>query len=113
MSLSLVFRALTSDVINQYAFGRSGDYLSMDDYNISYFESVAAFFEAAHLSAHCAWLGPLLDFLPVSLTTRLVPAMGALHRMRKVGPRIAFYTYLTYITLGMGRSDRGNPELER
>lgn len=79
-----VFRALTSDIIEQYAFGTSGNRLSQEDYNSSFYEGVMAFFEGLHLSIHVGWLGPLLDSLPVSMIESLVPTMVILNQMRKV-----------------------------
>ena len=84
ISLSIILRALTSDIINQYAFGNSGNNLGRDDYNASFYESIAAFFEVAPAAMHCSWLGPLLNSLPESLMIKLSPAMGKLYRMRKV-----------------------------
>lgn len=84
VSLSIVFRALTSDIINQYAFGRSGDYLSLEDYFAPFYESVMAFFNGFHLSLYFPWLGPLLDSLPTEFTSKLTPALNVLNQMRKV-----------------------------
>ena len=84
ISLSIILRALTSDIINQYAFGNSGNNLDRDDYNAPFYESIAAFFEIAPAAMHCGWLGPVLNSLPASLMIKLSPAMGTLYRMRKV-----------------------------
>ncbi|KAL8795788.1 MAG: hypothetical protein Q9195_001840 [Heterodermia aff. obscurata] len=84
IALSIILRALTSDIINEYAFGSSGNNLDRDDYNASFYESIAAFFEVAPAAMHCGWLGPVLDALPSSLMVKLSPAIGTLYQMRKV-----------------------------
>ena len=88
VSLGIIFRALTTDVIQQYSFGVSDNNLDLDDYNAPFYESVLAFFEGIHISIHCAWFGPLVNSLPQSLITALAPPLGGLFRMRKVRNRI-------------------------
>ena len=94
ISLSIILRALTNDIINQYAFGKSGNNLNRNDYNASFYESIAAFFEVAPASMHCGWLGPALNSLPAILMIKLWPAMGTLYQMRKVGRLIIFRMHL-------------------
>lgn len=107
VSLSIILRALTSDIINQYAFGNSGNNLDCDDYNASFYESIAAFFEVAPAAMHCGWLGPLLNSLPISLMSKLSPAMGTLHQMRKVRHSIIDCMPLIQVfSLGKPRSTR-------
>lgn len=82
--LSLAYEALTCDIITNYAFGESTNYLDRDDYNISYFDAVASGFELTHLLLHFGWLGPLMNSLPIALTEKLFPGLASLNKMRQV-----------------------------
>lgn len=107
ISLSIILRALTSDIINQYAFGSSDNNLDRDDYNASFYESIAAFFEVAPAAMHCSWLGPVLNSLPVSLMVKLSPALGTLYRMRKVRRLIRIRMHLIQLSsFGKPKSTR-------
>jgi cytochrome P450 len=84
LPMTVVYKAVTSDIINNYAFGKSGNCMDMEDYNVSFFESVEAIFEASHLSLQFGWLGPLMESLPMALTTKLMPGMAHLFKMQQV-----------------------------
>lgn len=88
MSTVTVYKAMTSDIINTYAFGRSDDCINRDDYNASFFDAVEAVFEATHLMLHCGWLAPLMKCLPVAFIAKLMPAMDGLYKMQQVRPRL-------------------------
>ena len=51
-AMTLIFKAMTADIINKYAFGESGNYMDMGDYNRKFFEDVDAVFDASHLLLH-------------------------------------------------------------
>ena len=84
MRLPIVFKALTCDIIQEYAFGTEEKHMDKADYNISFFEAVAAFIEGSHLLLHVGWIGPLTESLPIAVTSRLLPAMGGLYKMQQV-----------------------------
>ena len=76
VALTVVYKAMTSDIINSYSFGKSDNSLDRKDYREQYFEDVQNAFEAAHLLCHVGWLGPLTQALPL--------AMGAMVEMQQV-----------------------------
>ena len=82
--MTIVFKAMTSDIINTYAFGKCGNYMDMKTYNHQFFEDVGAIFEASHLLLHVGWLGPLMEKFPLAITARMMPGMGALYKMQQV-----------------------------
>ena len=84
VALTVVYKAMTSDIINSYSFGKSDNSLDRKDYREQYFEDVQNAFEAAHLLCHVGWLGPLTQALPLAITTRMMPAMGAMVEMQQV-----------------------------
>lgn len=81
---TVAFKALTSDIITNYAFGESTCYLDRKDYNSSYYDAVTSAFEMAHLLTHFGWLGPLMGSMPLSFTERLLPGMASLHKLLQV-----------------------------
>ncbi|KAI4157454.1 MAG: hypothetical protein LQ342_008264 [Letrouitia transgressa] len=83
MRLPIVFKALTCDIIQEYAFGTQEKHMNREDYNLPFFEAVAAFIEGSHLLLHCAWVGPLTKALPIKLTHKLLPAMAGLYEMQQ------------------------------
>jgi Cytochrome P450 len=84
LPMTVVYKAMTSDIINNYAFGKSDNCMDMKDYNVSFFDAVEAIFEASHLSLQFRWLGPLMESLPMALTAKLMPGMAHLFKMQQV-----------------------------
>ena len=91
MRLPIVFKALTCDIIQDYAFGTPEKHMDHPEYSIEFFEAVAAFIEGSHLLLHLGWVGPLTEALPIAITHRLLPAMAGLYKMRQV----SHFNYLT------------------
>lgn len=109
---TVVYKAMTSDIINNYAFGKSGNCMDMEDYNVSFFEAVEAIFEASHLSLQFGWLGPLMESLPMALTAKLMPGMAHLFKMQQVisSPPTGGVVLSDFCT-GLGSPNRGDPKL--
>ncbi len=82
--LSTANQAVGFDVITAYCFGESTGFLLQDDYNSRLFDGLAMFFEIAWLMTHVAWLGPLLDSIPVKFQVMLIPGMDSYFRMKRV-----------------------------
>ena len=85
--LTAAYKAVTSDIITGYCFGESTGFLMWDDYNSPFFDAVAEYFGLAWLMTHVAWLGPLLNSIPVNVQIRLMPGLESLLRMQRVSTR--------------------------
>ncbi|KAF6812419.1 cytochrome p450 [Colletotrichum sojae] len=70
-----VFKAITSDVITQYAFDKSFDFLQMDDYGRSYFNATNNFFFLTHVCVMLPWVYPLIQGAPDWLLGILFPGL--------------------------------------
>lgn len=86
VSLTYAYKALTSDVITAYCFGRSTGYLTWDDFNSPLFDSVSTFLKLVWWMTHVRWLGPLLDSLPIKVQVMLMPGMKSWYDMLEVSP---------------------------
>lgn len=82
--ITVAYKAMTSDIITDYAFGKSTNYLARDDFNISFFETIESVFEVAHTMLHIAFLGPLVEALPIPLVVKLIPEMGFMQKLKQV-----------------------------
>ena len=84
MPLSRAYQALTSDVITAYCFGESTGFLMREDYNSPLFEAVIKFFALAWWMTHIAWLGPLVNSVPINVQIMLLPGLESIFRMQRV-----------------------------
>lgn len=84
LELAIVYRALTSDIITQYAFGKSTNFLDFPDFNAPFYHAVLAVFEYVPLLNHISWLGPLMNSLPTQIVLKLMPGMGWVHILQNV-----------------------------
>ena len=84
MPLSAAYKAVTSDIITGYCFGESTGFLVRDDYNSPFFDAVAENFGLAWWMTHIAWLGPLLNNIPMNVQEMLMPGLKSLFRMQQV-----------------------------
>lgn len=82
--MTVAYKAMTSDIITNYAFGKSTNYLVKDDFNISFFETIESVFEQAHCLLHIAWLGPMIEALPIPVVVKLIPEMGYMQKLKQV-----------------------------
>ena len=84
LELGIVYRALTSDIITQYSFGKSTNFLDLPDFNAPFYHAVLAVFECVPLLHHISWLGPLMNSLPTEIVLKLMPGLGSVHMLQKV-----------------------------
>lgn len=92
MPMDIVYKAFTCDVITTYAFGKSTDFLTREDYNRAYFETFDQVFETFHFFIHIGWLSSLMRALPISILLRLIPTIGSLFQIRQVSIAIQIST---------------------
>lgn len=105
LELGIVYRALTSDIITQYSFGKSTDYLDLPDFNAPFYRSVMSVFECVPLLHHVSWLGPLMNSLPTEVVLKLMPALGSVHVLQKVSKEArTLFKLSPIITLSNGNA---------
>ena len=78
ISLQLAFTCLATDVITEYALGRSYNYLDTPDYSAGWFEAQRSAGEFVLLAKHFPWLIPLLGPLPAWFVAKFNPPMADL-----------------------------------
>lgn len=92
MPMNMVYKALTADVITKYAFGKSTDFMKLEDYNSAYFEAFDKFFEYGPWLFHISGLSSLMESLPVAIATRLMPDIATIFTLRLVNSAIQVLT---------------------
>ena len=76
MNIGLAFKCLATDVISEYALGKSYDLLDTPDFSAAWFEAQRDTGRFVLLAKHFPRLIPLLRQLPAWLITMLSPEMG-------------------------------------
>lgn len=84
MSMNLVYKALTADIITRYCFGISTNYMDREDYNRGCFEAIDSVAEYVHWMVHVGWLGWLVESIPLGLLGRWMPAIAYMLKLRLV-----------------------------
>lgn len=82
--LGYVYRALSSDIITAYCFGKSTMFLMRDDYNAPLFDAMYRFFKLAWWNTHVGWFGPLMNSIPQQAQVMLMPGMKSWFIMHQV-----------------------------
>ncbi|CAF9937873.1 MAG: hypothetical protein HETSPECPRED_000688 [Heterodermia speciosa] len=82
LTMRMVYKAVTSDVINSYAFGKSKHEIDMPDFNAPYQLGMEKLNDVIYVLMQLGWLFPLLDMLPDSLASWTVPSL-VVHRKAK------------------------------
>lgn len=75
LPMHYVFRAMTSDLITEYAFGDSFHFLDQEDFSIPYMKSTDVFFILNHTFGHFPWVGSLLAAAPPWAVKTFVPSL--------------------------------------
>ena len=76
IDLNLAFKCLATDVITEYALGKSYDLLHTPDFSVKWFEAQRDTGRFTLFAKHFPWLIPLLRRLPVSFVASLHTEMG-------------------------------------
>lgn len=82
LDLVFVFAAFTNDVINEYAFARSGHLVNMPDFGRATIESIQKGTHMGTVVKHIPWALQLITALPDVLTERYVPGWNEFNRLR-------------------------------
>jgi cytochrome P450 len=84
LRLTHLYGAFTSDVIVEYAFGESHNYLGKDDLNANFFQMMGSIHHMGNAAKQFGWLLPILLSIPEWITSRLDPGMAAFAAMQNV-----------------------------
>lgn len=82
--LNIAFTAFTSDIITEYSFGRSYNYLDSDDFNSAFSELMSGVHKMTGVLKHVPGIIPLMEALPNRVTTMLNPARTAFLDLQRV-----------------------------
>lgn len=75
VALDEAYAALTSDVINQYSFGMTYNFLEYPDFKTPFTSSIRDLALSLHVSGHFPWFLSLMQSLPESVLAVVNPAM--------------------------------------
>lgn len=75
LPMHYVFRAFTSDLITEYAFGDSFHFLDEKDFAIPYMLSTDVFFILNHTFCHFHWVFTLLMMAPPWAVKTFIPSL--------------------------------------
>ena len=84
LPLNMIFKAVTSDIITRYSFGKSTNYVTREDYNRAYFEIFENTYPFVHLFFQFGWIAPIMSSLPIAVAVRLMPGIASLFKLRLV-----------------------------
>jgi hypothetical protein len=107
MPMNYVFKACTSDVITKYAFGKSTNFLDLEDYAMEFMLSVDVLFLLNHAFCHFPLLGSLTEATPPWAAKVINPGMYQMHLMKEVSKfalHVRMPSFLTLFRLGSNRS---------
>jgi len=76
--LDAAYMALTTDVITQYAYARSYNYLAEDDFKLEWKETLIGAMEKGALLRQFPWMVQVMDAMPDWLVALTNPGMGML-----------------------------------
>lgn len=89
LNIFYLFSAFTSDVILEYAFGQSHNYLEQEDLNEDFYHMMNSMHHIGAAARQFSWLLPLLLSIPEWISTRVDRGMAAFAAMQDVGSRSA------------------------
>jgi cytochrome P450 len=80
------FAALTSDIIADYCFGTSENYIEAPGFNAMVLETTDSLTESMHLTVQFQWLPQLIDGLPDKLVEGMLgEGMAKFNELKRVG----------------------------
>jgi cytochrome P450 len=84
IDINTAYSAFTSDVIVEYAFGESHNYLDRPDFNKDFFNMMDSIHHIGAAAKQFSWLLPVLLSIPEWITTRLDAGMAAFANFQNV-----------------------------
>lgn len=88
IAMKPAFGAMTSDIIGEYCFGSSENYIEAPGFNAVVVEITEALTDNTHITVQAQWLPKLLDRLPEKVVEGIFgPGMTKLNEMKRVSGR--------------------------
>jgi hypothetical protein len=89
---------MTSDIIAEYCFGISENYIEAPGFNAVVVETTDALTDNMHITVQAQWLPRLLDRLPERLVEGIFgPGMAKINEMKHVSPGTSRTCFITHI----------------
>lgn len=97
------FSALTSDIIADYCFGGSENYIEAEGFNAMVLETTDALTDNMHVTVQFQWLPQLMDKLPDTLVEAMLgPGMAKFNELKRVSFRSIHYVlFIVKLTTGL------------
>ncbi|KIV81137.1 hypothetical protein PV11_08581 [Exophiala sideris] len=83
LNVNLPFSAFTSDIITEYCFGKSHNWLDRPGFNEKFIEMMASVHDMAALAKQVWFIMPLIDMLPDSFAESMDPGMQSFIQFRR------------------------------
>jgi hypothetical protein len=91
VSMSLLYKAATHDLIADYAFGEGSVCFGREDLNQSYFKAYHEMVMTWHFGCYFPLFGAFVRILPTSVVMRMVPSVKQFIIMILVRPLLLFF----------------------
>ena len=85
ININMVYSAFRSDVVTEYSFGRSSNYLDAADFNLAFWELMLGVYKMTVLLQCALWIIPLMEALPNHLVAFLNPSRTAFLDLQNMG----------------------------
>jgi len=83
------FGAMTSDIIGEYCFGTTENYIEAPGFNAVVVETTEALTDNTHITVQAQWFPRLLDRLPDRFNESVFGSgMAKINEMKRVSPKI-------------------------
>ena len=87
ITISLAFACFTNDVVSEYAFGKSYDYLGTSrDFHTDFHDAMVSVSEVSHILKQVPWLIALMQKVPPKVMKVLDPKIMSFLTFQKVEP---------------------------
>ena len=96
LNIFYLFSAFTSDVIVEYAFGESHNYLEREDLNEDFYHMMDSMHHMGAAAKQFGWLMPLLLSIPEWIPTRVDKGMAAFAALQNVSASAIAHATLEY-----------------
>ena len=87
MGMNLLYRATTSDIIYDYAFGESSNNLDREDLNEPFFSAQTESGRGYHFASFNPWFIPMIMSFPIHIIVFLMPEIEVFLRLAEVSPK--------------------------
>jgi hypothetical protein len=99
VNLACAYRCLTADVVTEYCWGFSYDFLKQPKFNHDWFVHARGIAEVGHLVRMFPWIFPLVDALPHWFAVLISPMVASKAALLKVTSPLIFVFNFNYCIL--------------